>query len=384
MHRLEPHPTAPRSHRPMEKYETLGVVGEGSYGLVLRCRHRESGTLVAIKRFLETEDDAAVRKMALREIRMLKKLRHENLVSMLEVFRRKRRFYLVFEFMDHTLLEELEERAASTAGGGLGEATVRRHAFQIIRGLDFCHANSIVHRDVKPENVLVSRLGVVKLCDFGFARLVAAPGETYTDYVATRWYRAPELLVGDTHYGREVDVWAVGCLMAEMMTGNPLFAGDSDIDQLFLITKALGKLSPRHQQLVARNPMFKGMRVSSAAHGGVSLYDMFPTWPRLALDLTAACLRLDPALRPATPELLQHLYFTVDNFPAVFLPELRARIQQECMANPLLSRRLSNTANSARGRDLPPQQQPEIEDRILLPSTMSTRHNENARVGSGP
>jgi cyclin-dependent kinase-like len=93
---------------------------------------------------------------------------------------------------------------------------------------------------VKPENVLVSKLGVVKLCDFGFARMVAGPGETYTDYVATRWYRAPELLVGDTLYGREVDVWAVGCLMAEMMTGNPLFAGDSDIDQLFLITKALG------------------------------------------------------------------------------------------------------------------------------------------------
>lgn len=100
---------------------------------------------------------------------------------------------------------------------------------------------------MKPENVLVSKLGVVKLCDFGFARMVAGPGETYTDYVATRWYRAPELLVGDTLYGREVDVWAVGCLMAEMMTGNPLFAGDSDIDQLFLITKALGMLFRRHE-----------------------------------------------------------------------------------------------------------------------------------------
>jgi hypothetical protein len=148
-----------------------------------------------------------------------------------------------------------------------------------------------------------------------------------------------------------------------------------------------GKLAPRHQQLVARNPMFKGMRVSSATHVGASLYDMFPTWPRLALDLTAACLRLDPTLRPATSELLQHLYFTVDNFPAVFLPELRARIQQECMANPLLSRRLSNTANSARGRDLPSQQQQqqtELEERIMLPTTINTRHNENARGGSGP
>ncbi|XP_065352812.1 cyclin-dependent kinase-like 2 [Cloeon dipterum] len=368
----------------MEKYETLGVVGEGSYGLVLKCRHRESGQLVAIKRFLETEDDLAVRKMALREIRMLKKLRHENLVSMLEVFRRKRRFYLVFEFMDHTLLEELEERS-STSSPGLGEATVRRHAFQILRGLDFCHSSSIIHRDVKPENVLVSKLGVVKLCDFGFARMVAAPGETYTDYVATRWYRAPELLVGDANYGKEVDVWAVGCLMAEMMTGNPLFAGDSDIDQLFLITKALGKLSNKHQHLISRNPMFKGMRVGSAVTPA-NLYEMFPTWPRLSLDFTSACLRLDPNSRPPTGELLQHTYFTHDGFPGAFLPELKARMQQECQNNPLLSRRFSNTANSARSRGeapQPPQSASDLDS--LLPTTlMSSRLSENNRLGSGP
>lgn len=98
----------------------------------------------------------------------------------------------------------------------------------------------IVHRDVKPENILVSNQGVIKLCDFGFARLVSSGGETYTDYVATRWYRAPELLVGDTHYGRPVDIWAVGCLFAEIMSGDPLFPGESDIDQLYQIMKLLG------------------------------------------------------------------------------------------------------------------------------------------------
>ncbi|XP_049850629.1 uncharacterized protein LOC126323281 isoform X2 [Schistocerca gregaria] len=219
----------------MDKYENISVVGEGSYGLVMKCRHRETGQLVAIKKFIETEEDQNVRKMALREIRMLKKLRHENLVNLIEVFRRKRRFYLVFEFVDHTVLDELEEKP-----GGLGELVTRCHTFQVLRAIHYCHSNNIVHRDVKPENVLVSRLGVVKLCDFGFARLLAAPGEPYTDYVATRWYRAPELLVGDVKYGREVDIWAVGCLFAEMMTGDPLFPGDSDIDQLFQIVKMLG------------------------------------------------------------------------------------------------------------------------------------------------
>ncbi|XP_026282049.2 uncharacterized protein LOC113208968 isoform X1 [Frankliniella occidentalis] len=353
----------------MERYESLGVVGEGSYGLVLRCRHRESGQLVAVKKFIETEEDLTVRKMALREIRMLKKLRHENLVSLLEVFRRKRRFYLVFELMDHTVLDELEERP-----GGLGNHTTRQHIFQVLRAVEFCHANNIVHRDVKPENVLVSRLGVVKLCDFGFARLLASPGKTYTDYVATRWYRAPELLVGDNKYGKAVDVWAVGCLFSEMLSGDPLFPGQSDIDQLFQIIKVLGKLSPRHQQLAARNPMLRGLKRGALSgapgppppsstpvtvpvavpppacgpagdEGARSLATLFPSWPRLALDAVALCLRLDPVHRPPAEQLLRHPYFTHDRFPDRFVPELRAKVQQEYSSNPLL-RRLHGSGTS--------------------------------------
>ncbi|PNF28008.1 Cyclin-dependent kinase-like 2 [Cryptotermes secundus] len=332
----------------MEKYENISVVGEGSYGLVMKCRHRETGQLVAIKKFIETEEDQNVRKMALREIRMLKKLRHENLVNMIEVFRRKRRFYLVFEYMDHTILDELEDNTR-----GLGEETSRKYIFQVLRGIDFCHANNIVHRDVKPENVLVSQLGVIKLCDFGFARLLATPGATYTDYVATRWYRAPELLVGDTKYGREVDIWAVGCLFAEMMSGDPLFPGDSDIDQLYQITKLLGKLSSRHQQLVSRNAMFKGLKRSTEDRAR-SLYKLFPAWPPLALDFVSQCLRLDPSHRSTSTELIQHLYFTDDHFSEHFLPLLREKIQQEFQGNPLLQKYeaaflVDSSARKARG-----------------------------------
>lgn len=314
----------------MEKYENIGVVGEGSYGLVMKCRHRETGQLVAIKKFIETEEDMTVRKMALREIRMLKKLRHENLVNMIEVFRRKRRFYLVFEFMDHTILDELE-----AAEGGLGEDKCREHIFQIIRGIDFCHYNHIIHRDVKPENVLVSSSGVIKLCDFGFARLLSANGEIYTDYVATRWYRAPELLVGDTKYGKEVDIWAIGCLFAEMMAGDPLFPGDSDIDQLFQIMKVMGKLSTKHQQLVARNPMFKGLK-RTCDDGGKPLSKIFPSWSPFALEFVGCCLKMDPTLRPCSSELLKHPFIVKDNFAEQFLPELRQRIIQEFQCNPLL------------------------------------------------
>uniref|UniRef100_A0A3B3YBY8 Cyclin-dependent kinase-like 2 n=1 Tax=Poecilia mexicana TaxID=48701 RepID=A0A3B3YBY8_9TELE len=216
----------------MERYESLGPVGEGSYGTVLKCRHRHSGRLVAIKKFLDLDDDETVKKIALREIKLLRQLRHDNLVNLLEVWKRRRRWYLVFEFVDRTLLDELQQ-----CSSGLDFNTCRQYLFQILRAVNFCHQQDVVHRDIKPENILISQEGVVKLCDFGFARTIASPSEgvVYTDYVATRWYRAPELLVGDIKYGKPVDVWALGCVLIEMLTAHPLFPGDSDLDQIYHI-----------------------------------------------------------------------------------------------------------------------------------------------------
>uniref|UniRef100_A0A672ZBQ2 Cyclin-dependent kinase-like 2 n=1 Tax=Sphaeramia orbicularis TaxID=375764 RepID=A0A672ZBQ2_9TELE len=218
----------------MERYQSLGLVGEGSYGTVLKCRHRGSGRLVAIKKFLDSDDDRTVKKIAQREIKLLRQLRHDNLVNLLEVWKRRRRWYLVFEFVERTLLDELEQNP-----NGLDLNTSRQYLFQILRAGAFCHQQNIIHRDIKPENILISHSGVIKLCDFGFARTVASPAEggVYTDYVATRWYRPPELLVGDTKYGKPVDVWAVGCLFMEMLTSQPLFPGDSDLDQIHHIVR---------------------------------------------------------------------------------------------------------------------------------------------------
>ncbi|XP_045111547.1 cyclin-dependent kinase C-1-like isoform X1 [Portunus trituberculatus] len=340
----------------MERYESLGVVGEGSYGLVLRCRHKESGQTVAVKKFLESEDDPTVKKIALREVRMLKKLRHENLVNLIEFFRRKRRLYLVFEYVDHTILDELE-----ASDGGLDEETARAHIFQVLRGIAFCHQNQIIHRDIKPENVLVSRQGVVKLCDFGFARLLAGPGESCTDYVATRWYRAPELLVGDTKYGREVDVWASGCLLSEMLTGEPLFPGESDIDQLFHIIQTLGELSISHRHLVERNPMLAGLRLPEAA--STPLSSSFPSWSPRAHAFVSVCLCLEPSARPSAQDLLNHDFFMHDCFPETFLPILKQRVQQEFSNNFLLSlpgRRVPSTADrKGRARKIPGGTSPE-------------------------
>ncbi|XP_072126023.1 cyclin-dependent kinase-like 1 isoform X4 [Mobula birostris] len=240
----------------MEKYEKLGKIGEGSYGVVFRCRNKDTGQIVAIKKFMESEDDPLIKKIALREIRMLKQLKHVNLVNLLEVFRRKRKLHLVFEYCDHTVLNELDKYPR-----GVAEDQVKSIIRQTLQAVSFCHKHNCIHRDVKPENILITKQGVIKLCDFGFARILTGPGDDYTDYVATRWYRAPELLVGDTQYGPPVDVWAIGCVFAELISGNPLWPGRSDVDQLYLIRKTLGDLIPRHQKVFSSNQFFSGVHI---------------------------------------------------------------------------------------------------------------------------
>lgn len=141
-----------------------------------------------------------------------------------------------------------------------------------------------MHRDIKLENVLVSVQGVLKLCDFGFARTLAGPGAKYTDYVATRWYRAPELLVGDTEYGKSVDVWAAGCIFAELLTGQPLFPGDTDIDQLYRIMKCLGQLTQRHTEIFLRNPLFVGIRIPDIGSKLTTLSLKMPNISHLAMS----------------------------------------------------------------------------------------------------
>nr|XP_015801631.2 cyclin-dependent kinase-like 2 isoform X1 [Nothobranchius furzeri] len=292
----------------MESYESLGPVGEGSYGTVLKCRHRESGRLVAIKKFMDSDEDKTVKKIALREIKLLRQLRHDNLVNLLMVWKRRRRWYLVFEFVDRTLLEDLEQNP-----NGLDLNTCRQYMFQILRAATFCHQQNVIHRDIKPENILISQEGVVKLCDFGFARTIASPSEVYTDYVATRWYRAPELLVGDIKYGKPVDVWALGCLLIEVLTGQPLFPGDSDLDQIYHIVKCFGNLVTHHQELFYRNPIFSGVKLPESS-STVPLQQRFPSITQNALDVAQRCLEMDPEGRAQCSELLDHLFFTQDSF----------------------------------------------------------------------
>ncbi|XP_054714546.1 cyclin-dependent kinase-like 4 isoform X2 [Uloborus diversus] len=287
----------------MERYEKVSKIGEGSYGVVFKCRSRDNGQLVAIKKYVETEDDPLIKKIALREIRMLKQLKHPNLVNLIEVFRRKRKLHLVFEYCDHTVLDILEKHPK-----GVPELLTKRILWQTLQAINFCHQHNCIHRDVKPENILLTKDGIVKLCDFGFARNLS-PGENYTDYVATRWYRAPELLVGDTHYGPAVDVWAVGCVAAELIRGEALWPGKSDVDQLYLIRRTLGELIPRHMQIFKKNDFFSGVTIPEVDVRETLESKFSPNISEQEMDFLKKCLDKDPDKRHSCEQLFHHPYF---------------------------------------------------------------------------
>ncbi|XP_074237609.1 cyclin-dependent kinase-like 3 isoform X1 [Saimiri boliviensis] len=325
----------------MEMYETLGKVGEGSYGTVMKCKHKNTGQIVAIKIFYE-RPEKSVNKIAMREIKFLKQFHHENLVNLIEVFRQKKKIHLVFEFIDHTVLDELQHYCY-----GLESKRLRKYLFQILRAIEYLHSNNIIHRDIKPENILVSQSGITKLCDFGFARTLAAPGDIYTDYVATRWYRAPELVLKDTSYGKPVDIWALGCMIIEMATGNPYLPSSSDLDLLHKIVLKVGNLTPHLQNIFSKSPIFAGVVLPQVQHPK-NARKKYPKLNGLLADIVHACLQIDPAGRISSSDLLRHEYFTRDGFIEKFMPELKAKLLQEARVNSLIKPKESSKENEPR------------------------------------
>ncbi|XP_031679450.1 cyclin-dependent kinase 2-like isoform X3 [Oncorhynchus kisutch] len=172
---------------------------------------------------------------AIREISLLKELSHPNIVKLCDVIHTENKLYLVFEFL-HQDLKKFMDSSVS----GISLPLVKSYLFQLLQGLAFCHSHRVLHRDLKPQNLLINAQGEIKLADFGLARAFGVPVRTYTHEVVTLWYRAPEILLGCKYYSTAVDIWSLGCIFAEMITRRALFPGDSEIDQLFRIFRTLG------------------------------------------------------------------------------------------------------------------------------------------------
>jgi len=284
----------------MDRYEKMEKVGEGTYGVVYKARDRVSGEIVALKKTRLESEDEGVPSTALREISLLRELSHPNIVDLKDVIHSDQKLYLVFEFLDQDLKKYMD-----AVGKKLKPMLVKSYLFQLLQGITFCHRRRVLHRDLKPQNLLIDRHGNLKLADFGLARAFGVPIRTYTHEVVTLWYRAPEILLGGKQYATAVDIWSIGCIFAEMVMRVPLFPGDSEIDELFRIFRTLG--TPTEEMWP-----------------GVSAYrDFKPSFPKWAprplsrvveleadgLDLMAQMLVYEPGKRISAVEAMKHPYF---------------------------------------------------------------------------
>eukprot|EP01066_Platyproteum_vivax_P005063 Platyproteum_vivax@DN16462_c0_g1_i1.p1 len=284
-----------------EKYTKLEKIGEGTYGIVYKAQD-VGGDIYALKKIRLEAEDEGIPSTAIREISLLKELQHPNIVRLCDVVHTERRLVLVFEYLDQDLKKLLD-----VCDEGLGPTTTKSFLYQLLRGVAYCHQHRVLHRDLKPQNLLINREGYLKLGDFGLARAFGIPVRSYTNEVVTLWYRAPDVLLGSKKYSTPVDIWSVGCIFAEMVNGRPLFPGTSDQDQLHKIFKILGTPSVASWPQLAELEEF--CKHEFPTFQPQSWSSVVPNLDEAGLDLLSSMLRYDPNQRISARQAMEHEYF---------------------------------------------------------------------------
>lgn len=285
----------------MNRYRVIKTVGDGTYGSVLKAVNKKTGEVVAIKKMKKKfySWDECIK---LREVRSLKKLNHPNIVKLKEVIRENDELYFVFEYLEMNVYQLTKDRKKF-----LPESKVRNIMYQVLAGMAYMHKQGFFHRDMKPENLLVTE-DVVKLADFGLAREIRSR-PPFTDYVSTRWYRAPEVLLRSTNYNSPIDLWACGAIMAELYTFRPLFPGSSEPDEVYKICSVLGpptqKAWPEGLKLAA------AMNFKFPRFTPTPLAQLIPNACKEAIQLMTDMMAYDPAKRPTAAQALASPYFQV-------------------------------------------------------------------------
>ncbi|CAG7833405.1 unnamed protein product [Allacma fusca] len=306
------------------KYEKLSKIGQGTFGEVFKARHKKSKRMVALKKVLMDNEKEGFPITALREIKILQLLKHENVVNLLEICRTKANgsnryrstFYLVFDFADHDLAGLLSNVNVKFS---LGE--IKRVIQQLLNGLFYIHTNKILHRDMKAANVLITKAGVLKLADFGLARAFSinrdrSQPNRYTNRVVTLWYRPPELLLGERNYGPAVDMWGAGCIMAEMWTRSPIMQGSTEQQQITLISQLCGSITPDVWSGVENLELYNKLDLPKGQKRKVKDRLKFYVKDPFACDLLDKLLTLDPSKRVDADTALEHDFFWTDPMPS--------------------------------------------------------------------
>ena len=333
------------------KYVKGRKLGEGTYANVYLGHLRsDPSRLVAIKKIkVQKEYGEGMPPDAVRELKHLQELSHPNIISLLGVFSSKdQNLNLVLEYLP---LGDLEMLIRDTDRIRYGAADVKAWMGMLCRGVWFCHESAVLHRDIKPNNLLIAADGEVKLADFGLARSFADPHRPMTSNVITRWYRPPELLLGARHYSGAVDVWSVGLVMAELVIRTPYVAGNTEMHQLALICQAMGTPTEDNWPGVSTLPGFDTLDKDAIVplRGREHYSSMFGTVGPDGVDLLMRMLALDPRKRITMADSLRHAWWAADPKPTPkrYLPKKRQGADEKLAAD--LNRRPGAVAAGGAG-----------------------------------
>ncbi|OAD76119.1 hypothetical protein PHYBLDRAFT_16163 [Phycomyces blakesleeanus NRRL 1555(-)] len=294
------------------KYQFIREMGQGAYGVVCAAKDTSNDEQVAIKKVCRIFEKNILAKRALREVKLLKHFNgHENITSIIDMdivnLQDFNELYLVQELMEADLHQIIR------SGQPLTDAHFQYFVYQICRGLKYIHSANVLHRDLKPGNLLVNADCELKICDFGLARGYSDNPESsagfMTEYVATRWYRAPEIMLSFQNYTKAIDMWSVGCIFAEMLGGKPLFKGRDYVDQLNQILGILGTPDEETLRRVGSDRAQVYIR-SLPRMPRIPFQNLYPRANALAIDLLNKLLEFDPSRRITVEEALAHPYLS--------------------------------------------------------------------------
>ncbi|KAJ7523784.1 hypothetical protein O6H91_18G062600 [Diphasiastrum complanatum] len=383
--------------RSVDCFEKLEQIGEGTYGQVYMAREKATAEIVALKKVRMDNEKEGFPITAIREIKILKKLHHENVIKLKEIVTSKGpekedqakpgnsdnniykgSIYMVFEYMDHDLTG-----LADRPGMRFTVPQIKCYMKQLLTGLHYCHVNQVLHRDIKGSNLLIDNNGNLKLADFGLARSFSNDQNgVLTNRVITLWYRPPELLMGSTRYGPAVDMWSVGCIFAELLNAKPILPGKNEQEQLSKIFELCGTADESTWPGVSKLPWYHKYKPDRFMRRRVR--EVFKHFDRHALDLVERMLTMDPTKRIAAKDALDAEYFWADPLPCQpsSLPkyessheyQTKKKRQQQRQQQDELAKRQKSQFQQPHSR-LPPVQQPVQGHPSLRPVPGQSTHN---------